>query len=486
MLFDKLIRIGVFKLFLSFWTIICNAQSQSDTLTVEQIIESYRISGRNLSIINSRYAIDSIRFINNLNSFKVKSSVGLSIPYIKAIESIVQPDGSNRLIERNFLSPTLDLNMSKKIKATGGEVSLSYSLNNFTDYVSKNKQFSMNWINFRYSQNLLGFNENKFEFKITKAKQEEASIAVLIQREREILSFLRNLFKLHINQVKENQILANIKKTEYLLDKNKKLVQFGQALPQDTIFYSNTLFKLKISLMKLKEDYTIDFSELQYSLNRDVNFNLRTEITPPILVLDSSLLYNRYIQFTKNIDHLSNKLEIDSELEKAKRNRGIDISLDIGAGVNSKGDDYVYELFQNKPSNRQNISVGLRVPITGWSEYRNKKVIAEANYQNYLKKEEDEIFDAKIWVLNIMSRYKQAKTLWELSVNNIIQLSELENIIIKDISLGKSDLTKLNQLFLDKETATEAKCNAVRDIYLIKQECIVKTLYDTEYNTPIE
>lgn len=88
-------------------------------------------------IIENEFKITNIESGFYRISLLPKVSTSISFPYQRSISEVSQSDGSQRFIERNFLNPSMNLNISQIVPFTWGNFSLTSSLNNNRDFNNK-------------------------------------------------------------------------------------------------------------------------------------------------------------------------------------------------------------------------------------------------------------------------------------------------------------------------------------------------------------
>ncbi|MDR0364311.1 MAG: TolC family protein [Bacteroidales bacterium] len=455
------------------------AQGQT-TYTVEDLLLLYARNTFNIKNNYAQYQIDSLTQANNQNKYKLQSDFSFSLPFAKSIESIMQPDGSNRLLETNSISPTVQISLRKKMVFLGGDLSFSSSLNGYVDFITGNKQYGSNWFNIQYSQNIFEFNEYKYDVRRIQLQREQDKLTLLYSDLEEITDFVYLIFQYYIDVQALEENNKNIETNQELLKKNRTLLKHGKALASDTLNVYLFLTKLQISNNELESKKMLAENKIRYHAILSGQFEVEVSDVPLMLHLDINKLTERYLKYTLQKDDDLRIFELDSDIVRNRKNRGISVALRLGAGLNSKADDYIYNLFEGRPADKENISLNLTLPMTGWNSQKNKKKIASLNKEIYLREQENNKQEAAFWAQDVIIRYKQALSLIELANKNLEAARELERILIKNIENGKSDYIALYQLYSDNHAVLLEKCNAIRDIYILKYDLIKKTLFDFE------
>jgi hypothetical protein len=349
-----------------------SAQSQT-AYSVEDLLLLYTRNAFNIKNNYAQYQIDSLTHVNSQNRYKIQSDLSFSLPYTKSIETITQPDGSNRLLETNQISPTAQLSLRKKTVFSGGDLSLSSSYNGYADFISGNRQYGSNWFNIQYSQDIFGFNEYKYDVRKIKLQQEKDRQTLLSSDLEEITNFVKLVFQYYIDIQLLEENNKNIETNQELLKKNRALSKYGKALAADTLNIYLLLTKLQISNNDLEARKTLAESKIKYHAVLSGEFEVKVSNTPLMLHLEQSMLSERYLNYTLQKDGDLKIFELESDIVRNRKNTGVTVALRLGAGLNSKAEDYMYNLIDGRPSDKENISLSLTLPVSGWSSHKNRK-----------------------------------------------------------------------------------------------------------------
>ena len=470
--------VGTYLFFLLFGL---SLQAQT-VYSIDEMINFYTRNGYNIKNNCAQYQIDSLTQANNQNTFGLQSDLSFSLPYVKSIQSVTQPDGSSRLIEINYISPLAQLALRKKMIFLGGELALFSSLNGYADFINNSRQYGLSWFNLQYSQDIFGFNEYKYELKRIRLQQEKDRQTLLYSNQEDITGFVELIFQYYTNRQLLVENNKNIEKNQELLKKKRTLSKYGKALTSDTLSIYLLLNKLQIQHNDLEAKKLLAQSRIKQRALLNREFEMNVSNSPLILILDQNALSERYLKYTlqKNAD--LEMFELDSEIARSRKNTGVKAAVSLGMGLNSKAEDYMRNLIEGRPADKENISVSLTVPITGWESQRNRRKIAALNREIYLREQENNRQEAAFWAQDIMLRYKQSLSLIELANKNLEASRELERILLKNIESGKSDYVALYQLYVDNQSILSDKYNAIRDIYILKYNLIQTTFFDFEKN----
>ena len=462
-----------------------SVQAQT-SYSIEDLLLLYVRNGLPLKNNYTQYRIDSLNQVNSRNKYKIQSDLSFSLPYTKVIDPVRQPDGSSKLLQTNYISPMAQLSLRKKIVFLGGDLAFFSSLNGYADFIKGNRQYGFNWFNLQYSQDIFGFNEYKYEIRKIKLQQEKDKRTLLHGNLEEITNFVELIFQYYIGLQLLEENRKNIEKNEELLKKKRILSKHDKALAADTLNIYLLLNKLQIRKHDLEAKKMLAEGKLKYKAALSEEFEVNVSNTPLMLHLEQNILNERYLTYTLQKDADLEIFEMESDIARSRKNTGIRTAVSLGAGLNSKAEDYMYNLINGRPTDKENISFNLTLPVSGWYSQKNRKTIASLKKEMYLREQEKNTQEACFWAQDVMIKYTQALSLIELANKNLEASRELERILIKNIENGKSDYIALYQLYTDNQTILLEKYNAIRDIYILKYDLMKKTFFDFENNVSLD
>lgn len=454
--------------------------------TIEDLVFLYTSNGYDVKNNYAQYQVDSLTQKNNRNKYKIESKLSFSVPYAKAIESVMQPDGSNKLLQTNYISPMMQLSLRKKVVFLGGELSLSSSFNGYANFINGDRQYGSNWFNLQYSQDFFKFNEYKYEIKKIKLQQEKDKHTLLYSNLEDVTSFIELIFQYYIDRQLLEENSKNIENNQALLEKTRTLFKNGKAMAADTLNTYLLVNKLQIQRNELEAQKRLVECKIKYKTLLHSEFEISVDNSPLMLNLETDVLTERYLKYTLQKDADLEIFELESEIARSRKNTGITTAVSLGMGINSKAEEYIYDLTNGRPADKENISLNLTLPISGWNSQKNNKKIASLNKEIYLREQENNKQEANLWAQEIIVKYKQLLSLIELANKNLEASRELERILIKNIENGKSDYIALYQLYVNDQVILLEKYKAIRDIYILKYDLIKNTFFDFESNSSLE
>jgi outer membrane protein TolC len=216
-----------------------------------------------------------------------KLSLDATVPrYTRAIEKIVQPDGSEAFRERSLANTSADLSLSKNIALTGGQVYLQSGLQRI-DYLNIGDAAGRPptaWLStplvIGYSQNIFGFNTYKWSKKIDPMRYNEAKRKYLEEIEQISINTTNLFFNLLVSQIQKNVAEQNIAYYDTLYKIGLGRFNLGKI-------GENELLQLELGFLNAQANYETSALELEDRMFKLKSYlrlqdDIPIEPTPPI------------------------------------------------------------------------------------------------------------------------------------------------------------------------------------------------------------
>ena len=414
-----------------------------DSLSIDEVIDLAIKNSDQTSIIESDFQIKNIQFENYKKSFLPQVSITAGLPYQRSIQEILQYNGSVSLIERNYLSPSINFTTKQILPFTGGEISFTNSINMNKDLVNNRTAYSSNWFDFTYSQSINGFNLYKWLKKKYVYSRRLDNIAYrqkIAQLRTDIAKYYTDAFLL---QVKCKLTKSNISRTQILLEQFQQKKNLGRVLDID-------ISQLEITLSQLSQKLESDKFDLKYLLSTLSNhIKLQGKdflILKPIKKIDFEIDREKLKKVFLDTNYENNAqlqlLMADEKIDKVKKEGAVNFFFQVGLGINSSSND-INNIF-NYPSKKQAVTVGAYIPILNWGTLKNNKKIAELEKKILQKELAQTKYDFLI----------QADKLYDYLLNINIQTKIAENELKMQEGLNNQIY---NLLLHDKKTIYDYK-----------------------------
>lgn len=451
------------KTYILFFIIISNLFFCQKYLDINFFVDRIYTSNSS-TIIKNEYTQKKLQNRLFYKELLPKVSMNISIPYQRSISDVLQPDGTTKYFERNFINANQNLSISQVVPFTGGTVSLSNSLNYSRDFSNNINNFSSNWVSLSYQQSINGFNNYKWNKKIKKIESQKDSLDYLKEKSKLKTEIAKIFTEATLAQLKIDITAKNIEKTNTILKEYEEKHRFGRII-------SSEVEQIKITLEQLnglKRTNELELKSLLEHLLDETN----TEIEDSIVlepVEEETFDINKsdlLMAMDKNGDILDETLKIlkiEARIEQIKKEGGVKINLNLGLGANSSSQEF-NQLYQN-PSQSQFATIGANIPILDWKVNKDKIKIAELEKENIKLKIQEDRHHKEQKIDDIIKYY------WAL----VYQLSSLK----KQILLSDKILNDTGQLLrLGRKTITDYKVQLFENYNLsVELQKIVNNLF---------
>lgn len=449
---------------LFFLLIAFNTYSQN-IITIEKANELVFLNSTEIKIINNNYEQLNIEGDFFELSLLPQISSSINLPYQRSISEVLQSDGSQRFIERNYLNSSFNLNISQAIPFTGGILNVTSSLNGSRDFNNEISSFSSNWANISYQQTINGFNNFKWNKKL-----------IFLAKKKDSLNYVKEKIKLkyeisqiyldtHLLQLKKNVISENIKKTQSILFELEEKFKFGRTIKLEVEQTKMTLEQLNRQFEVSNLEYIASVQLLKREMGISMDFELQA-VEQNDFLIDRSELKAAIKSNGFDLERTIQLLEIESNIEKVKKEGAISINMQVGMGLNSSGSDLAS--LYDTPSQSQFVSIGTKIPILDWGLSKKKYAIAKLQKNNleleFLKNEnkmEEQLDNLLNYKTSLIFQIQSLK-------EQIILSKSIEDMFTQLLKMGRKTVTEYKNQLAESYNILVEHQKAVNDLYLLK------------------
>lgn len=436
-------------------------------ITIEDANRTMLSNSNKIKVIENNYKKIGIEFRLYKTSLLPKVSTSISFPYQRSISEVIQSDGSQKFIERNYLNPSINLNISQVVPFTGGNLSVTSSLNNNRDFNNRTSNYSSNWANISYQQTINGFNSYKWNKKIIPLNERREAINFLKEKIKIKYEVSKLYTEIHTIQLKIQLNKLNIEKTEMFLIELEEKFKYGRVLKLD-------VDQTKITIEQLKRQ--LDINTLEYISGIKVLKNILNIDNDELYILDAIGEKNYEIDeaalkdaIIKNGFELSKKIkliELESNIDKVKKEGAITFNLQIGMGLNSTSNNF--ENLYNTPAQSQFVTVGTKIPVLDWGKARNnytigklEKINAEYDLLNQEKQIDEQIDDLINYHMSLKSQI--------ISLTKQVALSKnVSEMLFELLKLGRKTIAEYKAQLVENYNITLEHQKTINNLYLLK------------------
>ncbi len=487
----------MYRIVIVFSIILCSqgvwAQSDSQTeqkvLTLSEVVQLAR--EQSLMGLMARHQFRSSYWAYRTHKARLRPGLNLeaTAPSLNnTMESVTQPDGSEKFVSRSNMQTSLDLQLNQNIGLTGGRVFVSTQLQRNDNFGEDPPTTYLAYpVTIGFTQPINGYNSLKWDRKIEPMKYEEAKLQYVNTMERVSQRAVGYFFDLALAQINleiANKNMAN----------NDTLYQIAKGRYQLGTIGENELLQMEYSYLTAGSDLNeanIDLALRKSRLRSFLGFNERVnlQLNLPREVPDIELDYSQTLAEAKanNPEILSMErqlLEAERQVAEARSQKGIRADLFAQVGL-SQFADQLPGAYQN-PLNQQRVQVGVQVPILDWGlgkgQYRMAQSAQEVVRTDVRQSQID--FDENIFLQVMQFNLQDDQVAIASKADTIANLRY--EVSKQRFLIGKIDVLDLNVALEEKDVARRGYVQALRNYWSYYFDLRGLTLYDWQKGIKLE
>ncbi len=399
---------------------------------------------------------------------------------------VMQEDGSIVYQSVNRSLTQLNLSLEQNIGLTGGKLFVSTNLSRIDDFNKDYHSYSSSPYYFGLEQPLFAFNNLKWMNRIEPLKYDESLKKYIEDLEKIAYNTTYKYFNLLIAQISNGIAKTNVNNASSLyvigkekfkmgkISKNELLqLKFGFVSAQKSLSQANLYQETaQLALSSYTGIYDIETSTL--SLPDNTAEFIIDETIAIVKAMENS---RRSVEFKRAI------LEAREELERAKRESGLNASLVMSYGTTNVAEK-LHDIYDN-PQTMKSLNFGFTVPIIDWGRAKARRKTAYANLKlvEYTVQQEEVNFREEI--ISEIEYFRMLKNLIEYTNEADKTAAERFEIAHKRYVAEDISLTEYNIALEQKDRAKQDYISALRDYWTTYYSIRILTLYDFENNRQI-
>lgn len=466
---------------LIFSVLVSVSQPTTRTLTLHEAIEIAKRQSPDALQAKNQFLTSFWEYRNYKANLLPSLSLQATVPQLtRNIESVIQPDGSEKFQERSLMNFSTGLELRKNIGLTGGQVYLSSRMQ-VIDYLSNDDPtaYLSNPFVIGVNQGLFTFNEFKWQKRIDPIKYNEAKQKYLESIEQISITTTNLFFNLLTAQIQKN--IADIKMANY--DTLYKIAIGRYNLGK---IAENDLLQLELSLLRARaevEDNNLVLYDRTFKLKsflrlqdkEGLDLVIPTETQYFMVDVDKAVELATRNQ-SKTLGFERRLLEARQQVDYAKKTGRFNANIFAQVGLTNTTEDFS-ELYIN-PSNQQLFTLGLQVPILDWGLARGRIKVAESNSELVKTAVEQEKIDFNLDIYLKVVRFNQQKTQLEIAAKSDTVAQKGYNVSKERYLIGKISITDLNIAQTDKDNSKISYLRTLQDYWTNYYDIRKTTLFD--------
>lgn len=298
-----------------------------------------------------------------LADFKPQLSLNGSLPsFTRSFIQVQQPDGTIAFQPVSNNNSLLNLELSQNIPQTGGAIYIQHQLQRFDNFLDRNTLYNGIPFAIGLSQPLFRFNPMKWDRRIEPLKYAESNQQFIEAQEQIALDATGLFFDLLVAQV-------NLQIAETNRANNDTLFTIAQHKLELGKISRNDLLQLQLSVLNARKDLasarqTAEVASLKLRAFLNLQGADNSAMRPFELAIPNQIstfpvdiqqaLSEAFANRSDAIGFQRKRLEADREVEKARKENGLNATLNADFGLTNRGNRPVDVYL--KPQDRQFVS----------------------------------------------------------------------------------------------------------------------------------
>ncbi len=427
------------------------------------------------------------RWKNHQTRFRPQLTLSGSLPdFENQTKPIIQPDGSIVFNQVTQLETSAQLAIYQPIPQLGANVYAASGIVRLQDFNNNTVGFSGYPVSVGIIQPLFAYNWMKWT-RLTEPLVYEEAQKRFIESIEEISAMAASLF---FNYLK---IQTNFSLAETNLKNSKDNLKIAKVKQELGNISENDFSRIQLSVFnaqKALNNARIDLKNADYELKKYIGLDQKYQIeliipldmilweVDPVKALAESLENRKETpQYERRL------IQADRDLTQAKRNAGVNATLNMSYGVSNSADVFagVYE----NPEQQQNVRLALSVPILDWGRSESQIKLAESQRELVLYDVDQDRQDFERGVVVQVEQFNLIKSQIETAEAADKVAAEGYLIALKKFQNGEISITDLNISLAEREGAKRDYIRSIENYWESYYRLREITLYDFEFQQKI-
>ena len=388
--------------------------------------------------------------------------------------------GEMRYLENYSLENTLGLSVKQNIAFTGGTLSLYSSLNRLDQFGNNRlKSYYSQPITLSYTQPLFSYNSFKWAKKIEPKEFELAKRQYIESMEDVTLRAVNYFFSLVLSRTRYDIAVNNYANTCSLHDIAKQRLELGTITKDELLQLELRMLNDSLSI----NTTSISLREQQMRLNSFLRLKEQTYVMPevdesvPLVNVNYELVLSKAL--ANSSFELSNEIEIlnaDSEVARAKADRGASASLNARFGLSQTGDKFS-AAYANL-LDQEVVGLNLSIPIFDWGMGKGRVKMAKARAEMVRSQIEQREIDFRHEIYTLIEQFTNQRNQCDVARRARNIADDRYAIAMENFRQGKISVTEMNTAQSEKDTANQTYMSELSQFWQYYYELRGLTLYD--------
>ena len=483
-------RLTLFTVFLmTFPFTFLRAQPASDTLvvTLSECIRMGQQNGPLASMARDAYSNKKHTYQSFAAGFLPQLSLRGDAPqFVRSINSITQPDGTNTYLLQRQAQSSLSLSLAQRIPWTGTDISINSGLNRLDNFETRSSFYRSTPLSFSLHQSLFSINATAWSAELEDLNYSSSHRQFIEAMEDVSINMTDKFFGFYLATM-------NVYNTQLNLVINDTLYQMSKGRFNVGKIAENDLLQNELALLNAKTQYENALIESERAL-QDLRFALgiteprplRVQPQEPAGLIDirpaEALEYARRNR-SDVVNFEIQKLNAARNVRQAQSSNSLSVDVYANIGLNQKA-DALNDAYLNL-LDQQQFSLQLQIPFFGFGSGSHAVEAAEAERSRIETSVEVQQFSLEQEVLYQVKRFQQLQTQVGLSAKADTVAQRRFDVSRERYIIGKIDVPNLFLAQAEKDNAYRARIQTLWNYWSTYYRLRRLTLYDFETRRPL-
>ena len=467
---SQFMRFGLAQYLLLF---MCQRVFSQATLSFSTAIEVNALQSPHAQSVRLRYENSVLTYENYRKGFWPTLQLSVSpLSFNRSMRLLQDPlTGEYRNVEDFANTSAASLTISQKVGFTGGVLSVTTGLSFLHEFSGSRDSYSSTPFSISYSQQLLGgYRGYVLERSVSLLQYEAATLAyyqALAREQREVAGLY---IEACLAQTKREQASDQVasgdtllhyarlrRESGYITDYDLNQIRIGQLQARNTLEDSDAEARMALHALKsrlgLKEDVSVEMPD--------------GGVLPPALDEEEA---RKYAQMN-NPDYKSIELrraQARRDLHARKMATRFNATLSLNYGLNQYA--HSFHAAYEHPNQRQSAGVTLSIPAFDWGINRNRRRMAENDYEREMISIDESEQEADEEIHNRTVSYNHAAATYAICQEQLRLAQEQSRLLSGRFRQGSASVYEL------------ISANRSREEALLRYLDVVRTLYSEYYH----
>jgi len=406
--------------------------------------------------------------------------------FIRTINSITQPDGSNTFLLQRQAQSSMSLGVSQRIPWTNTEISIASRLNRLDNLETKSAYYRSTPLIVSLRQTLFSINTAAWDSELEDLTYQSSHREFVEAMEDAAIDITSKFFGFYLASMNVNNAQLNLAINDTLLQMSKGRFNVGKIaendLLQSELAYLNAKTQYESAVIEF--DRTLQNFRYSIGITDDRPIFVRPDESAPYIEVDPAKALEFANQFRSDVlSFEKQKLAAERNVRQTSSNNTFAMSVFANIGLNQKantfGDAYINLLDQ------QELSIQLQIPIYGFGTGSHAVEAAEAEQSRVEQSIASQQFSFKQEVLYQVRRFLQLQTQVTLSGKADTVAQRRFDVARERFTIGKIDVPNLFLAQSEKDAAYRARIQTLSDYWITYYRLRRLTLYDFANKQPL-